>query len=143
MSQSPLSPNPNIPTGKFSQAEVNIAIKQMKLGKAPGLDNIPIEVWRLPKLKKYLTRFCNATLEGNRPPEWGLSGIVPVPKKGDLTIPDNYRGISLSQTAAKVYNRLLLNRIRPEVEKILRPKSKWLSASTFNRISSPCPQAPY
>ena len=114
-------PNPNIPTGKFSQAEVNIAIKQMKLGKAPGLDNIPIEVWRLPKLKKYLTRFCNATLEGNRPPEWGLSGIVPVPKKGDLTIPDNYRGISLSQTAAKVYNRLLLNRIRPEVEKILRP----------------------
>ncbi|XP_038055810.1 uncharacterized protein LOC119727814 [Patiria miniata] len=114
-------PNPNIPAGKFSQAEVNIAIKQMKLGKAPGLDNIPIEVWRLPKLKKYLTRFCNATLEGNRPPEWGFSGIVPVPKKGDLTIPDNYRGISLSQTAAKVYNRLLLNRIRPEVEKILRP----------------------
>ena len=63
----------------------------------------------------------NATLEGNSPPEWGLSGIVLVPKKGDLTIPDNYRGISLSQTAAKVYNRLLLNRIRPEVEKILRP----------------------
>ena len=84
------------------------------------MDNIPIEVWRLPKLIKHLTRFCVATLDGNRPPEWGVSGIVPIPKKGDLTIPDNYRGISLSQTAAKIYNRRLLNRIRPEVEKILR-----------------------
>ncbi|KAJ8346794.1 hypothetical protein SKAU_G00281950 [Synaphobranchus kaupii] len=111
----------NIPTGKFSQAEVNTAIKQMKHGKAPSMDSIPIEVWRLPKLKKCLKRFCNATLEGNRLPEWGISSIVPVPKKGDLTIPDNYQGISLTQTAAKIYNRLLLNRIRPELEKVLRP----------------------
>ena len=48
-------------------------------------------------------------LGGNRPKEWGLSGIVPVPKKGNLTIPDNYRDISLTQVAAKVYNQLLLN----------------------------------
>ena len=34
--------NPNIDTDIFSLAEVNIAIKQIKLGKAPGLDVIPI-----------------------------------------------------------------------------------------------------
>ena len=93
----------------------------MKHGKAPGLDGIPIEVWQLPKLRKDLLKFCNKTYLGNRPLKWGISGIVPIPKKGDLTIPENYRGISLTQTAAKVYNRLLLNRIRPELEKILRP----------------------
>ena len=93
----------------------------MKHGKAPGLDGIPIEVWQLPKLRKDLLKFCNKTYLGNRPLKWGISDIVPIPKKGDLTIPENYRGISLTQTAAKVYNRLLLNRIRPELEKILRP----------------------
>ena len=113
--------NPNIDTDFFSLADINIAIKQMKLGKAPGLDGIPIEVWQLPKLRKDLLKFCNKTYLGNRPPEWGISGIVPIPKKGDLTNPENYRGISLTETAAKVYNRLLLNRIRPELEKILRP----------------------
>ena len=41
--------NPNIDTDIFSLAEVNIAIKQMKLGKAPGLDGIPIKVWQLSK----------------------------------------------------------------------------------------------
>ncbi|XP_038064651.1 uncharacterized protein LOC119735043 [Patiria miniata] len=98
-------PNPYIRTGKFSETEVNIAIKQVKLGEASGVDNIPIEVSMLPKLKKYLTRFCNATLEGNRPLEWGLSSIVPVPKKGDLTIPDIYQGISRAQTAAQTTTR--------------------------------------
>ena len=78
-------------------------------------------MWRLPKLRKDLLKFCNKTYIGNRPLEWGILGIVPIPKKGDLTIPENYRGISLTLTAAKVYNPLLLNRIRPELEKILCP----------------------
>ena len=46
--------------------------------------------------------------------------IVPVPKKGDLTNPNNYRGIALTSIVAKTLNRMILNRIRPEVEKILR-----------------------
>jgi hypothetical protein len=53
--------------------------------------------------------------------EWGLSGITPIPKKGDLTITDNYRGISLTQVASKIYNRCLLNRIRPVIDAVLRP----------------------
>ena len=32
----------------------------------------------------------------------------------------NYRGITLTAIAAKIYNLLLLNRIRPELETILR-----------------------
>jgi len=42
--------------------------------------------------------------------------------KGDLTKADNYRGRSLSQISGKIYNRLILNRLRPEVDKMPKPK---------------------
>ena len=47
-----------------------------------------------------------------------------MPKKGDLTRCANYRGINLSQTTSKIYNRLILNRIRPVIDKLLRPNQK-------------------
>ena len=43
-----------------------------------------------------------------------------LPKKGDLGIIKNYRGITLTVITAKFYNALLLNHIRPEVKKVLR-----------------------
>jgi len=113
--------NHSINCSPFSQEEVDSALSQMRPGKTPGTDGIPVELWKLPKISEHLTYFCNQTLSGHRPAEWGLSGIVPIPKKGNLTLPDNYRGISLTQVAAKVYSRLLLNRLRPVIDKILRP----------------------
>ena len=90
----------DIHSGEFSQAEIDAAACQMKNGKAPGLDGLPPEFWKLPMVKKSLLSFCNKTYSGNRPKEWGLSGITPIPKKGDLTITDNNRGISLTQVAS-------------------------------------------
>ncbi|KAI8480349.1 hypothetical protein Bbelb_419420 [Branchiostoma belcheri] len=82
--------NLDISCSPFTQEEVDLALKQMRLGKAPGLDGLPVELWKLPKVSEHLTFFCNQTMAGHRPPEWGLSGIVPIPKKGNLTLPDNY-----------------------------------------------------
>ena len=110
---------PEIKCGNFSQAEVNTALKQLKNGKSPGLDGLPAELWKLSKIRKILTKFCNNTYNGDRPDEWGLSGLNPIPKKGNLRLTDNYRGISLTQVASKIYNRLLLNRIRPVIDKVL------------------------
>ena len=42
------------------------------------------------------------------------------PKKGNLKITKNDRGITLTFRVAKVYNDLLLNHIKPEIEKILK-----------------------
>ena len=58
---------------------MDAAIKQMKMGKAPGLDGLPLEFWKLPKARISLTEFCNMTLQGERPVEWGLS--YPFPRK--------------------------------------------------------------
>ena len=93
----------------------------MKNGKAPGLDGLPPEFWKLPKVKKNLCSFCNKTYNGNRPKEWGLSGITPILKNGNLTITDNYSSISLTQGGSKIYNRCLLNRIHPVIDKVLQP----------------------
>ena len=37
--------------------------------------------------------------------------IVSLPKRRDLSLMTNYRGITLMSTAAKIYNKILLNRI--------------------------------
>ena len=74
----------------------------MKANEVSGHDSLSLELWRLPKCKEILLIFCIATLDDARPPEWRLSAIVPVPKKGDLTKIDNYRRISLSQVAATI-----------------------------------------
>ena len=44
----------------------------------------------------------------------------PFPKKGDHGLARNYRGITLTSIAAKIYNALLRNRIEPKIDNILR-----------------------
>ena len=65
--------------------------------------------------------FCSEVFSTLIPPsQWTTSVIVPLPKKGDLSLMTNYRGISLLSITAKVYNKILLNRIRDHVDPILR-----------------------
>lgn len=49
--------------------------------------------------------------------------VVPVVKKGDGRKVSNYRGVTLTQTAYKVYVTVLMERLREEVEekRILLP----------------------
>ena len=51
--------------------------------------------------------------------KWTKGCILPFHKKGNLGITKNYRGITRTAIAAKIYNALLLNHIQPEIEKIL------------------------
>ena len=110
----------DISTSTFTIQELEDAIKSLRGNKAPGLDNIPSLIWKDPLFHALLLRFCNHTFSSLRPPSaWTKSGIVPIPKKGDLTLPLNYRGISLIPIAAKIYNKLLLNRLVPAVDPLL------------------------
>jgi len=51
---------------------------------------------------------CNSMYSGNDIDKWSEGIILPFPKKGDLGVPKNYRGITLTPIAAKIYNALLL-----------------------------------
>ena len=52
---------------------------------------------------------------------WTIYNIVQVPRSGDLTKTDNYRRIILTSVMAKTYNRMIINRIRPVLDPLLRP----------------------
>ena len=57
--------------------------------------------------------------------------ILPFPKKGDLGLAKNYRGITLTSITAKIYNALLRNRIEPKIDNIL-----WKNQNGFRRNRS-------
>ena len=66
--------------------------------------------------------------------------ILPFPKKGDLGLAKNYRGITLTSIAAKIYNALLRNRIEPKIDNILRKNQNGFrrNRSTTSQILTIC-----
>ena len=109
-----------IPTGDFTDDEMVKAIKSLNNHKAPGVDyGITAEAIKFGgvTLRSQLLSLCNKVKNNLIPPsQWRTNIVVPLPKKGDKTNMSNFRGISLMSIAAKLYNRLLLNRIRGPVE---------------------------
>ena len=57
------------------------------------------------------------------PQEWTDAVIVPIPKKGDLTKCDNWRGIALLDVVGKVVARILQERLQ-QVAKEELPESQ-------------------
>ena len=72
------------------------------------------------KFDNIFLQLCNAVYKQNSIEKGTRSWILPFLETSDLRISKNYRGITLTAIAAKVYNTLLLNRIQPEIKKILR-----------------------
>ena len=108
----------DIKCGNFTLDEVQKARKKCKDNKAAP--DIPPEVWNTGAFDDILLEFSNDVYNQHAIPQWTEGCILPFPKKGDLGSVSNYRGITLTHIAAKVYNSMLLNRIQPTMEKILR-----------------------
>ena len=112
----------DIKLGPFTQEELDSVLRKIKNRKAAGLDEIPPEVWKTRQFDDILLRHCNAVYNQNPIDRWTKRCILPFPKKGDLGLAKNYRGITLTSIAAKIYNALLRNRIEPKIDNILRKK---------------------
>ncbi|VDP52803.1 unnamed protein product, partial [Schistosoma curassoni] len=54
------------------------------------------------------------------PKDWKEGPLIKIPKKGDPSKCDNYRGITLLSIPGKVFNRVLLNRMKDCVDAQLR-----------------------
>ena len=90
--------------------------------KSAGEDDIMPEVLKYVPIDDIVLDIINKSyINSEQPDLWNISNIVRVPKSGDLTKADNYRGISFTSIMAKTYNRMLLNRIRPVLDPLLRP----------------------
>ena len=101
--------------------ELKFAVKSMQDGKAAGVDEMINEVLKLSDFHPFLLGIINqAYLTKSVPHEWLISLLIPVFKKGDSSNPNNYRGIALMCVCAKLYNRLLLERLRVVLDSHLR-----------------------
>ena len=110
-------------TGPFSLNELIRAQSALCNRKSPGMDKIPNEILKLPEMQGLLLKCCNTLLtEGKLPDGFLTSLLVTLPKKGDLSLATNYRGIALMQTISKLYDRLLLHRLRKVMNTHLRPQ---------------------
>ena len=88
--------------------ETLIVINTAKNGKSVGLDNVPSEVLKLPRLQGVLHRLFSCLFDnGLVPSEWNTVIINPIHKKGkDPRIPTNNRGICLISTVIRRRKRL-------------------------------------
>ena len=110
----------DIKLGPFTQEELDSVLRKIENRKTAGLEEIPLKVWKTRQFDDILFRYCNAVYNQNLIDRWMKGCIFPFPKKGDLGLAKNYRGIILTSIAAKIYNALLRNRIEPKIDNILR-----------------------
>lgn len=111
-----------IETGPFVMEELQKALKSLKVGKSAGEDGIPPEVLKYCQLDELvLDHANNLLLHGNKPRQWSDINLLPLPKTGNLSLTSNYRGIGLSSIVAKLVNKMILNRVQPVLDPLLRP----------------------
>ena len=105
------------PTPLLSEAEA--AVKQMKLGKAAGLDGVPGELIRNagPSSMRAQHTLCKKIWEsGDWPDIWKSQEFVVIYKAGNSKECSNYRTIALISHASKILLQILLNRMRKKIE---------------------------
>ena len=112
-------PNEGVTRG-VERAEVVKALARMKNGKAVGPDEIPVEVWKVlgeEGIDLLWDLFKKIYEHEVVPDEWRNSFVVPISKeKGDVQDCNNYHGIKLMSHMMKVWERVIDQRLRMEVE---------------------------
>ena len=110
-------------TPQVTREEVEQAVKKHQNDKAAGADEIVGELLKNggEVMIDWLLEILQEVWRTKRvPSEWKKAILVPVHKKKDRKICDNYRGISLLSVPGKVLSLVLLNRL----ETIIDPQLK-------------------
>ena len=99
---------------EISRDEIIKAVGRLKPGKAAGWDRVTGEMIKcaLPCILSYLHKLFNSILsKGEYPKLWSKTVIVPIHKKGSISNPDNFRGISLISVLSKVFSSIIDDRL--------------------------------
>lgn len=97
-------------------------LQHAPMGRSPGLDGIPFELY------KYLFKSCTAfgkllrdTLQGTFPQSCKQTRMVLLFKKGDPELLKSWRPLSLINTDAKLFTKLLANRFNKVLPSLINP----------------------
>ena len=109
-----------LPAGELDKvpsfAETVAAVNKLKQGKAAGPDGVPPEVIQaldatnLRILHEMFARVWKGI--DVMPLEWREAFLVPLPKKGDLQLCKNWRGVLLASVPGKVFSRMINGRLQ-------------------------------
>ena len=93
---------------------------------SPGTDGLPYEIvvllFRHSRTATLASSiYSDALIKGVFPKSWTSTCMTLLPKKGDLANLKNWRPISLINTDAKVFTRLLNSRLMPHFSKCISP----------------------
>ncbi|VDP26768.1 unnamed protein product [Schistosoma mattheei] len=95
--------------------EIRMVIRQIDSGKAAGPDSIPAETQKSDiqvTANMHHILFREIWEEEQVSTDWKEGHLIKIPKKGDLSKCEDYRGITLLSVPGKVFDRVLLNRIK-------------------------------
>ena len=107
---------------ELTDEEIEEAIHAMKEDKAPGGDGIPGVLFKHLGVngQVMLTSIIKSIwTEEKMPNEWRTGVIVPLHKKGDKLICENYRGITLLDAGYKIFSYILSKKLRKAAETVL------------------------
>ncbi|CAH2320194.1 rna-directed dna polymerase from mobile element jockey-like [Pelobates cultripes] len=104
----------------LTQDKVLQQLKKVNINKAPGPGGIHPRV--LKELSVEISEplfliFQDSFLSGSVPEDWRKADVVPIFKKGSKSLPGNYRPVSLTSVAGKIFERLLRDNIQEFLEK--------------------------
>ena len=96
----------------ITEDEVTKVLKDLPKNKTPGEDGIENEFFTAARmiLTPILTALFNSILKsGVYPEEWSRGTIYPIHKKGSVSNPNNFRGITLLSSMSKICSTILNN----------------------------------
>ena len=91
----------------------NLLVK-LPTSKATGLDNIAAKVLQMaaPVVAPSLTAIFNMSIDTQQfPSKWKTAKVIPLFKKGQRSLLDNYRPISILPVVSKLMERILYDQI--------------------------------
>lgn len=104
---------------EIRQEDINDEIKRMKKGKAAGIVGIRNVAWKAggEEVAKRLGEIIKRLWEGEGfPDKWRVGVVVPIWKRGDKKLRENYRGVTLTSTGYKVYANILNKKLVKELD---------------------------
>jgi len=128
---------------EVSALEVQMAIKKLKKHNSPGSDQIAAELIKVGRrtIRFNIHKLTNSIWnEEELPEEWKESIILSIHKKGDKTTCSNNREISHVSTIHRILPNILLSRLTPYAEEIIRdhPCGFQCSSSATDDITCIC-----
>ena len=115
----------NLGTSTIEESEVKKTFRHIKSGTSPGLDGLPVQFYRrfrkflYPLLARLFTSICN---QKKLPPQFTVGLIVLIPKTSPSSHSvSDYRPITLLNSDYRIFSKLLANRLRYPLDRILPP----------------------